>query len=320
MEHGDDLSRGLAHGCSAVRAVVALGGNAILDGDGFEDQVDAVRRTAREIGSLVDDGVDVVVTHGNGPQVGELMLQQEASGRDSRPLDVLVAETQGQIGYLLQREIDAAVDDDVAASTVTQVEVDADDPAFDEATKPVGPWYTEDEAREKEFEVAEVGEGDRRYRRVVPSPEPESVVESRWIRRSVDAGCTVVCGGGGGVPVVAGDDRYRDVEAVVDKDRTSAIVAEDVEADALVFLTDVSHVYLDYGDGDERPIVRARSEEMREHLAAGEFGVGSMKPKVESCVRFVEATGEVAAVAGLGELEAALEGDAGTQVVSPGME
>ncbi len=303
-----------------MRVVVALGGNAILDGEGFEGQVDAVRRTAREVADLVDPDVKVVVTHGNGPQVGELMLQQEAAGGGRRPLDVLVAETQGQTGYLLQREMDAALDDGVAATTVTQVEVDADDPAFDEPTKPVGPWYTEQEVRGKEFRVEDVGDGERRFRRVVASPEPESVVESRWIRRAVDEGCTVVCGGGGGVPVVAGDDGYRGVEAVVDKDRTSALVAADVAADALVFLTDVPHVYLDYGGSAQRPIERATAEEMREHLAAGEFGVGSMKPKVESCVEFVEDTGGVASVAGLGDLDAALTGDAGTQVVSPGAE
>lgn len=296
-----------------------MGGNAILDAEGFESQVEAVRRTAREVADLVDDGVEAVVTHGNGPQVGELMLQQDASEGDRRPLDVLVAETQGQIGYLLQREIDAALaDGGVAASTVTQVEVDADDPAFEEPTKPVGPWYTEQEAREKEFRVEEVGDGERRFRRVVPSPAPESVVESSWIRRAVDHGFIAVCCGGGGVPVVPGDDGYRGVEAVVDKDRTSTLVADDVDADALVFLTDVSHVYLDYGDDGQRPIERATPEEMRRHLADGEFGVGSMKPKVESCVRFVEETGGRAVVAAVDDLSPALDGEAGTQVVSPG--
>jgi carbamate kinase len=269
-------------------------------------------------------GVEVVLTHGNGPQVGARLLQQDATAEAPRmPLDVLVAETQGQLGYLLQRELDAVLagtggDAPVSeeyVALVTQVAVDPDDPAFDEPTKPVGPWYTADEAAARDFATREVGTGDRRYRRVVPSPAPQRVVERDEIAALLDGGRHVICAGGGGVPVArSSDGGLEGVEAVVDKDATSRLVAEAVDADVLVLATDVDHAYRDWGTGDEDPIERTTPAELRELIDDGAFGAGSMAPKVEAAAGFVEATGRRAAICGLDDLVDAVWGEAGTRV------
>jgi carbamate kinase len=196
---------------------------------------------------------------------------------------------------------------------VTQTVVDAADPAFDDPTKPVGPFYTEAEAAEKPFETRAVGDGDRPYRRVVPSPEPVELVESEEIAELVARGNHVVCAGGGGVPVVR-DDRLEGVEAVVDKDLASEVLAVDLGADALVLLTDVPYAYVNYGEADERPLEDVTVETLRAHLDAGEFGAGSMQPKVDACCRFVEAGGDRAVITTPDRLEDALAGEAGTQV------
>jgi carbamate kinase len=302
------------------RAVIALGGNAILSGDEgtAEEQREVVEETARTVSDAVRASYEVVVTHGNGPQVGALMLQQEgAPDTPQMPLDVLVAETQAQIGYVLQQALRNATDTS-SATVVTQVVVDDDDPAFENPTKPVGPWYTAEEARKKPFETHEVKGGNeaRPYRRVVPSPEPHAVVEADEIEHLVEKGVLVVCAGGGGVPVVRDDSGdMRGVETVVDKDRTSRLVAEHVGADLLVFLTDVEHAYLDYGGEDERPLRSVDTDELRAHLDADEFGEGTMRPKVEAALGFVESNDGVEAVITTPErFEDALDGDSGTRL------
>ena len=302
-----------------VPVVVALGGNTLLGEHGpwtAEDQLAVVEQTARQVATVIDAGYEVVLTHGNGPQVGNLMLQQEAAPESPQlPLDVLVAETQAQLGYLLQQALDNALDDSTDVVTVvTQTVVEADDPAFDDPTKPVGPRYTETEAAAKPFETRAVGDGDRPYRRVVPSPEPVALVESEEIAGLVARGNHVVCAGGGGVPVVRDDDGLRGVEAVVDKDLASQVLAGDLGADTLVVLTDVPYASVNYGDADERPLEAVAVERLREHLAAGEFGAGSMQPKIEACCRFVEAGGDRAVVTTPDRLTAALAGEAGTQI------
>lgn len=299
------------------RTVVALGGNALLTGDGGADEQRAVvEETARTVADAVRAGHEVVVTHGNGPQVGARMLQQESAPETPRmPLDVLVAETQAQIGYVLQQSLRNATDAS-SATVVTQVVVDAEDDAFDDPKKPVGPWYTAEEAREKPFDTRKVGEGERPFRRVVPSPEPRAVVEADEITTLADEGVLVVCGGGGGVPVTHDDaDDLRGVEAVVDKDRTSRLVAEHLDADSLVFLTDVEYAYVKYGDDEERPLETVDAEELRAHLESGEFGEGTMRPKVEAMLGFVESNDGVEAVITTPEsFEDALEGEAGTRL------
>ena len=305
-----------------TRTVVALGGNTLLRRG--EQSLDAERRRIREAAALVarlrDRGREIVLTHGNGPQVGHLLLQQEAADVPAQPLDVLVAETQAQLGYPLQRELGNRFDDG-AVTVVTQVRVDPDDPAFDEPTKPVGPFYTAEEAASKPFETARVSTGDDEpaYRRVVPSPTPTSVVESAQVRDLLSSGTAVVAGGGGGVPVVdeetdAGERRLRGVEAVVDKDRTSQVLGTELDAAELLVLTDVSHAYLDYGTDDQRPLTAVTPAELRRHADAGEFAAGSMRPKVEACADFVDGGGDRAMITSPDHLWAALDGEAGTRV------
>lgn len=298
--------------------VIALGGNALQDdsGDGaVANQMDVVERTASQVAGVVEDGHDVILTHGNGPQVGNLLLQQESSPQTPQlPLDVLVAQTQAMIGYLLQQAVANELDNSADVVTLlTQVVVDRDDPAFEDPTKPVGPFYTESEAAEKPFETREVTHGDRPYRRVVPSPDPIDIVESDEIRRLVERGSLVICGGGGGVPV-ARDDGLEGVEAVIDKDRATRLLGEKLDAGTLVLLTDVEYAYVDYGGPDERPLEEIHPERLREHLEAGEFGEGSMKPKIEAALEFLEDGGGRAVITSPESLTAALAGETGAQV------
>ncbi|MFC7225823.1 carbamate kinase [Salinirubellus salinus] len=298
--------------------VVALGGNTLLGSQGhwtFDEQREAVARTARQLADAIHAGYDVVLTHGNGPQVGTLLLQQDNVEEPARrPLDVLVAETQAQIGYLVQQALDNELPDSTDSVTVvTQVVVDPDDPAFETPTKPVGPFYTEAQAAERAFETRRVRSGDRPYRRVVPSPEPIEVVEDEEITSLVERGTLVVAAGGGGVPVVR-DGTLRGVEAVVDKDKTSQVLAAELGAETLVVLTDVEFAYVGYETADERPLRRVSPAAVRGHLEAGEFGEGSMRPKMEACCRFVERGGERAVVTTPDRLLEALAGETGTQV------
>lgn len=300
------------------RALVALGGNALLRASGegtFADQYAAIQDTAGRVVEVIDAGYEVVLTHGNGPQVGNRLLEQEGTADVPwLPLDVLVAETQAQIGYLLQQALDNALGGGTDFITVvTQTVVDPSDPAFEDPTKPIGPWYTEAQAEERPFETRRVGGGERPYRRVVPSPDPVDVVEADEIARLVEAGNRVVCGGGGGVPVVR-EGGLRGVEAVVDKDRTSALLASVVGAELLVLLTDVTYAYVDYGGPDERPLRDVGPADLRAHLDAGEFGAGSMAPKVEACIEFITSGGGRAVIAQPDDLAAALAGETGTQV------
>ncbi|WP_049985140.1 carbamate kinase [Halobellus rufus] len=316
--------------------VVALGGNALLDADEpwtADAQLAAVEETARRVATVVEDGVDLVVTHGNGPQVGNLLLQQEAeSDAPQLPLDVVVAETQGQIGYLLQQALDNAraesrdsaspqgsdggrSDEARSVTVVTRVVVDGDDPSFSTPTKPVGPFYSAAEASEKPFETREVDEGPKSHRRVVPSPEPLDVVETDTIEGLLDRGRAVVCGGGGGVPVVRGDDgRFRGVEAVVDKDHTSQVLANALGAGVLVVLTNVEYAYEHYRTDQQRPIREATPADLDAYLDAGEFAPGSMRPKIEACRRFVERGGRRAVVTTPENFHEGLAGQAGTQI------
>jgi carbamate kinase len=300
-----------------MRTVVALGGNALApSGEAtIAAQRERIEETADELQALHEEGHDLVSTHGNGPQVGALLRQQEESNVPERPLDVLVAETQAQIGYLLQQAIDERINASVA-SVVTQVAVDPEDSAFDEPSKPVGPYLSAEQARERDFETTEVTtpEGETAYRRVVPSPEPTRILEGERVESLVADGAPVVCGGGGGVPVTVGEEGIEGVAAVVDKDHTTRLVAERVDSEVLVMATDVPCVYTDFGTAEQTSIEDATAAEMREHLASGEFGEGSMQPKVRACLRFLDAGGERAVVAGTGDIAAAVAGDAGTQI------
>jgi carbamate kinase len=301
-----------------MRVVIALGGNALMR---RHEPMDAARQlrnvevAARAIAQATREH-DVVITHGNGPQVGLLALQAEAyEDVKPYPLDVLGAESEGMIGYLLEQALRNEMPDREVAALLTQVTVDADDPAFRKPSKPIGPMYppslTPRLKKERGWSVAPDGDG---VRRVVPSPEPREIVELATIRTLVDAGVTTICVGGGGIPSVVEAGRLRGVEAVVDKDLSAALLASRLDADCFVMLTDVAAVIRDFGSYAALPISRATASQLR----AMSFAAGSMAPKVEAACRFVEAGGKRAAIGNLTDAAAIVRGCAGTQVTRDG--
>ncbi len=308
------------------RVVVALGGNALLrrgEEDTFANMYRSARLAAERIAEIAARGWEVVVTHGNGPQVGRILLQQEAAKRfvHPMPLDVCGAQSQGQIGYLLQVTIGDVFFERGMERPVTTVltltRVRPDDPAFADPTKPIGPFYEETEARalveQQGWTVKPDAHGG--FRRVVPSPDPYSIVEAPVIRGLVADGVIVIASGGGGVPVIEDGPRLVGVEGVVDKDLAAAILARDVEATTLLVLTDVRRVQRAFGTEDAQELERLTAAEARELHDAGEFGAGSMGPKIDAAVRFVENGGSRAVIGDLDDAVEALEGSAGTSIV-----
>ncbi|CAN5288932.1 carbamate kinase [soil metagenome] len=320
-----------------MRVVVALGGNAILRKGArgsAEEQRDTVRSACAQLTDLVEAGHELILTHGNGPQVGRLLIQQRAAAHEvpAMPLDLLGAQTQGMLGVLLQQqlgnELRARGLERPVVTVVTQVLVDAHDPAFDAPDKPVGPHYTETELEFLTATAAPAGElwtvgravfrkvEGGLWRRVVASPQPLDIMEAVAIRALVGAGVITVCAGGGGMPVALSGRALAGVEAVIDKDRTAALLTRLVEADALLVLTDVDAVRLGYGTPEERPIDELSPEDARKLLADGEFPAGSMGPKV-SAAADVAARGAVAVISSLACAADALAGRAGTRFVAP---
>lgn len=299
-----------------MRLVVALGGNALLrrgEPAEAETQRRNLSRVAAALAALAA-GDELVVTHGNGPQVGLLALEADAfKAVRPYPLDILGAESQGMIGYLLAQALSSELAEGRVAALLTQVVVDPDDPAFARPTKPIGPVYSEAEARELAARNGWTIAADGLFfRRVVPSPEPRRIIELPAILELLAAGAIVVCAGGGGVPVVGTGGRLQGVEAVVDKDLTAALLAAEIRADRLVMLTDVPHVERRWGTEASSPIHDVEPAELR----ALSFAAGSMAPKVEAACRFVERTGKTAAIGALDQLERVVAGTAGTQVSS----
>jgi len=297
-----------------MRLVIALGGNALLrrgEPAEAETQRQNVLRAASALGALADEH-EVLITHGNGPQVGLLALEADAYKEVAPyPLDVLGAESQGMIGYLLAQALRNEVGSDVV-SVLTQVVVDVDDPAFLRPTKPIGPVYDNEEARRLAREHGWTVAPDGPYfRRVVPSPKPQAIVELDVIKRLVAEGAVVICAGGGGIPVVVDGGGFEGVEAVIDKDLTAALLAEQVDANALIMLTDVEYLERNWGTDGAEPIELATPRELR-HLR---FASGSMAPKVEAACRFVEHTGGRAAIGALAGLAEVVSGSSGTQIV-----
>lgn len=295
------------------RLVVALGGNALLRrGQPLEAEIQRanLRGAARAIADLAVEN-ELVLTHGNGPQVGLLALEADAyQDVEPYPLDVLGAESQGMIGYLIVQALRGETDSSVVA-LLTEVVVNPDDPAFGKPTKPIGPVYTKAEADEVAAEhgwvIARDGEY---YRRVVPSPQPREIVELDSIEALLKGGSIVVCAGGGGIPVLREGTRLRGVEAVIDKDLTAALLAERLGADRLVILTDVPYVERGWQTATSTPIAHATPAELREL----EFAAGSMAPKIEAACRFVERTGGEAVIGSLAELTEVAAGRSGTRV------
>ena len=304
-----------------MRVVVALGGNALLRRGqelSAENQRENARAACKALAPVALEH-ELVISHGNGPQVGLLALQADAyKAVDAYPLDVLGAQTEGRIGYVIEQELGNELPfDKHLATLLTQIEVDADDPAFDDPTKPIGPLYDADEAARLQAEKGWVfrPDGDK-LRRVVPSPAPKRIFEIEAIKALLDKGCVVICAGGGGIPTTYSSEsapagrRLEGVEAVIDKDLASALLAIDVDADMLVIVTDVDAVYDGWGTPEQRAISRATPAE----LSASEFAGGSMGPKVRAACEFAERTGKRAVIGSIDDTPALVRGEAGTVV------
>lgn len=299
-----------------MRIVVALGGNALLRrGQALtaENQRENVRIAAEALAEIYE-GNELVITHGNGPQVGLLALQGAAYKPDEAyPLDVLGAESEGMIGYMIEQELGNLLPQDVPFATLlTMVEVDAADPAFRNPTKFIGPVYDKAEidrlAAEKGWSVKADGE---KWRRVVPSPLPKRMFQLRPVKWLLEKGTVIICAGGGGIPTVYDETRkLRGIEAVIDKDLASELVAREVEADLYIMATDTDAVYLDWGKPEAKAIKRATPDAMRDY----DFPAGSMGPKVDAACMFARKTGKAAAIGALKDLAAIIRGEAGTTI------
>lgn len=301
----------------SMRILVALGGNALLrrgQPAGADEQLRNVELAAAALAEVAAEH-ELIVTHGNGPQVGLLALQSESYvAVDPYPLDVLGAESEGMVGHMLELALRNSLPGRDVVTVLTEVVVSPDDPAFLAPSKPIGPVYEAAEARRLAAERGwKVGPDGDSYRRLVPSPEPQAIAELRSLRTLVESGALLICAGGGGIPVtVDAAGTMRGVEAVIDKDLTAALLARRLDADLLLMLTDVDSVRLDWGTPSERPLRRARPADLREL----ELPPGSMGPKADAACRFVEATGGRAAVGALTDATRIVLGDAGTQVVA----
>ncbi len=312
----------------AQTVVVAMGGHAFMqagESGTHEDHVRNGRRICSQLMTLVERGYNVVVTHGNGPQVGNLLRQTELTREQvsPMPLDVLVAQTEGSLGYYLQQallnELRARDIRRYVVTVVTQVIVDGDDPAFDNPAKPVGPFLTQQEAESRRDDYGwvireEVGRG---WRRVVPSPHPVKVIQRHMVREAARAGHIVIACGGGGIPVVKSGERndYVGVEGVIDKDLTSAVLATDVGADLLIILTAVDGVYLNFGQKNELALGAVTLAECKRYIDDGHFPPGSMGPKVEAIHGFLTRGGRRGLITSADRLQDALDGSAGTHFV-----
>lgn len=306
----------------AKRLVIALGGNAL--GNTPEEQLELVKETASTIVDLVEEGYEVIVGHGNGPQVGMINLAMEYSANNGgntplMPFPECGAMSQGYIGYHLQqaiqRELKARNIEKECVSVVTQVVVDKNDGAFQKPTKPVGSFYSKEDAEkiEKEKGYTFVEDAGRGYRRVVPSPKPCKIVELKVVEQLVSAGDIVITVGGGGIPVIEADGGYTGVAAVIDKDRSSAKLALDIQADMLVILTAVDRVCINFNKPDQKELAEMSVDEARRFIAEGHFAPGSMLPKVEACLDYVTNTPNgTALITSLKKAKLALKGETGT--------
>lgn len=309
------------------KIVVALGGNAILSKDASaQAQMKAVKETAKELVNFIKNGDKLIITHGNGPQVGNLLLQQSATDSDENPampLDTCGAMTQGSIGYWLQNAmkeelLDSGIDKDVMA-IVTQTIVDENDDAFQNPSKPIGPFYKETEvenlkALHPDWQIIE--DSGRGYRRVVPSPKPLEINEYRAIKQVVDAGIIPIVSGGGGIPVIRKGNQLIGTEAVIDKDFSASKIAQLIDADKLIILTSAGGVYYNYGKPNQIEVKEVSINEIQKHIDAKEFAKGSMMPKVEAATDFVRQTGNPAVIGDLEDVKGIIEGREGTTIVS----
>jgi carbamate kinase len=316
---------------TGTRVLVALGGNAILkhrDTGTAEEQLHNILDICRILAGMVAAGYHIAITHGNGPQVGDILLKNELAKETlpPMPLDVCGAESQGMIGYMLQQslhnELCRAGINRRVATLLTQTLVDERDPSFQKPEKPIGPFYPEGEAKRlrKEKGWTLINDAGRGFRRVVPSPEPREIIEGGMIRTLFDEGFLVFAAGGGGIPVVkhGREGTLRGIEAVIDKDHTAALLAHDLAADVLLILTDVDNAFLNFGRVDAVALGRIPAETARRHLAAGHFPKGSMGPKVESALRFIADGGKKAIITSPSLAMESLSGTSGTIITRDG--
>lgn len=307
------------------RAVIALGGNALIKegqkGTIYE-QFSNTRKSSKSIVQMIKNGWDVVITHGNGPQVGAILLQNKEAKNitPSMPLGICVAESEGLIGYMIQQCLSNTLKrehiDKSVIALITQVIVDEDDPSLSHPTKPIGPYYTEDEAKQMEKDGIKMIKQPRGWRMVVPSPDPQRIVESHIIRQMLDDGIIVIASGGGGMPVVEKEGwGLTGLEAVVDKDLASERLAEAIDADLLLILTEVEKVFLNFGTPDQKALDKVTLNELKKYYKEGQFPEGSMAPKILSAIRFLEAGGRKVIISHIDKGWEAVQEKTGTHIV-----
>lgn len=300
--------------------LIALGGNALIkkgQQGTIEEQFENLSLPVKQIARLSKD-YRIIITHGNGPQVGNLLLQQECcQDMPKLPLEILVAQTEGQIGYMIESSLDEALMEigipyRPLISLITYVVVDKDDPAFKNPTKPIGPVYLEDVVRSLPYSTVKTAKG---YRRVVASPRPVTIIEKREIKTLIDMDFIIICCGGGGIPVIRKGRSFNGVDAVVDKDLASAQLAREVGVDIFLIATDETGAYLNYGTENKKLLDSITPEEAMDYHQAGQFPKGTMGPKVEAAVKFVQHTGKRAVITAIDRIEKAVVNKAGTEII-----
>ena len=299
--------------------LVALGGNALVrkgQAGTTEQQFENLKIPIRQL-AKISQSHRIIITHGNGPQVGNLLLQQECCDSIPHlPLEILVAQTQGQIGYMIESTLDSQLMDlgiyhKPLVSLISYVVVDENDPAFKSPTKPIGPVFTQQQASELSYPTRETAKG---WRRVVVSPQPVTIVEKREIKKLIQMDFIVICCGGGGIPVIRDGRSFCGVDAVIDKDLVSARLAEEVDADIFMIATDVKGAHLNFGQPEETFLSELSSEKAKQYIADGQFPAGSMRPKIEAALQFVEKKRGRAVICSIEEIDTAFDGRAGTQI------
>ena len=301
--------------------LIAFGGNALIkkgQAGTHREQFINLKLPMRQIARL-SRKYKFVITHGNGPQVGNLLLQQESCDKVPKmPLEIIGAMTQGQIGYMIESSLDTAFmemgqsDQQHFVTLITYVVVDENDPGFKNPTKPIGPFYTEEQAKGLPYRLAKTDKG---LRRVVASPKPLTIVEHREIKKLIEMDFIVICCGGGGIPVVRKERKFRGVEAVIDKDLASSVLAQKIKADIFVIASDVEGAGINWGKADQKMLRKVPLVEMKKYVQQGQFPAGSMGPKVDAVMQFTQATGNRGVICQLKDIEKAIAGEAGTEIV-----
>jgi carbamate kinase len=304
------------------KLVIAIGGNAIeipYQETNINEKLRNINIVCKQIAELIKRGYKVLITHGNGPQIGNLLLQQMKT-KVKRSLSEMTAITQAEIGYFIQQSILNFLNDAKVATVITQVLVDINDPAFKNPTKPIGPLFTENEIKEiasmlnyqyKKVSVKNL-EG---YRLVVPSPKPIKIIEENIIRNLVEDNVIVIAGGGGGIPVIIKNGKYEGVDAVIDKDLTAELLARIIKAELLLIVTNVEKVKINFRKPNEKDLDTIKLNEAIKYMEEGHFEEGSMKPKIQACINFLEGGGEIAIITSMEKILEAIEGKAGTRIV-----